>query len=91
VVKSSRCQSRELKQKLQRNRTYWYASLLPVLNSGIVYDGWALSPVKAQLPSVGENQEGEVGVGKWEREHPHRSRGRGDGMGRFWKRNQERG
>jgi hypothetical protein len=39
----------------------------------------ALGSVKAQCPSVGECQGGEVGVGGWVGEHPHRNRGRGDG------------
>jgi hypothetical protein len=45
--------------------------------------GKALGPVKAQCPSVGECQSGEVGVGGWVGEHPHRSRGRGYGLGSF--------
>ena len=36
--------------------------------------GEALGPVKAQFPSVGEWQGGEVGVVIWEGEHPHKSR-----------------
>jgi hypothetical protein len=50
--------------------------------------GEALNPVKAQCPSVGECQGGEVGVGGWVREHPHRSRG--DGIENFQRGNQER-
>jgi hypothetical protein len=38
--------------------------------------GEALGPVKAQCPSVGGCQGGEVGVGGWLGEHPHRSRRR---------------
>jgi hypothetical protein len=41
--------------------------------------GEALGPMKAQCPSVGECQDGEVGVGRWVGEHPHRSRGWGMG------------
>jgi hypothetical protein len=52
--------------------------------------GEALGPVKAQCPSVGECQGGEVGVGEWLEEHPHRRRGREDGTGSFWGRDQER-
>ena len=39
--------------------------------------GENLDVVKAQFPSVGEREGGEVGVGRWVREHPHRSRGKG--------------
>jgi hypothetical protein len=48
-----------------------------------------LGPVKAQCPSVGEFQEGEVRMGRWLWEHHHRSRERGDEIGAFWRRNQE--
>jgi hypothetical protein len=36
----------------------------------------ALSPVKAQCPSVEECQDKEAGVGGWVGEHPNRGRGR---------------
>ena len=41
--------------------------------------GEALGLGKAQCPSVGECQGGEVGVGGWVG-HPHRSRGSEDGI-----------
>jgi hypothetical protein len=46
--------------------------------------GEVLGPVKAQCPSVGECQGGEVGVGVWVKNNPHRSRGRGNGIRGFW-------
>jgi hypothetical protein len=45
--------------------------------------GEAIGPVKAQCPSVGEYQDVEAGVGRWEEEHPHKSRRRADGIGGF--------
>jgi hypothetical protein len=30
--------------------------------------------VKVRFPSVGECQDYELGMGRWEREHPHRGR-----------------
>lgn len=41
--------------------------------------GESFGPVKATIPSVGEFQDSEVGVGGWEGEHPHRDRGGGMG------------
>jgi hypothetical protein len=41
----------------------------------------ALEPERVQSPSVGECQDGKVGVGGWRGEHPHRGMGRGDRIG----------
>jgi hypothetical protein len=41
----------------------------------------AFGPSKAQSPSIGECQSGEVGVGGCMKEHYHRSRGGGGGWG----------
>lgn len=49
----------------------------------------ALGPGKAQCPSVGECQGGEVGVSGWLGKHPHRIMGRGNGIGGLWKGNQD--
>ena len=43
--------------------------------------GESLGPLKAQFPSVGACQGGEVGVGRREGDPPHRSRGRGNRRG----------
>jgi hypothetical protein len=53
--------------------------------------GEALGSLKAQRPSVGECEGGEVGMCGCMGEFPLRSRGRGDGIGGLWKGNWERG
>ena len=43
--------------------------------------GEAVGHVKSQCFSVGECQDGVVGVVRWVEEQPHRNTGRGNGMG----------